>query len=69
MPAVILFDYFLTNLTFDFVFHFFTTDVLTRLVGGPKVASTIYRVVFEKKAKKKEDLTDRTTQRTVNTKK
>ena len=41
-----------------FFFHFFTTDVLKRLVGGPKVASKIYRVVFQKKAKKKEVLTD-----------
>ena len=44
-----------------FFFHFFTTDVLTLLVGEPKVASKIYRVVFEKKAKKKEGLTDRPT--------
>ena len=54
---------FLTNLKFDFFFHFFTTDVLKRLVGGPKVASKIYRVVFEKKAKKKEVLTDPPTHR------
>ena len=54
---------FLTNLKFDFFFHFFTTDVLTRLVGGPKVASKIYRVVFEKKEKKKEVLTGPPTDR------
>ena len=34
-------------LEIDFFFHFFTKDVLKRLLRGPKVTSVIYRVVFE----------------------
>ena len=40
-----------------YFFHFFTKDISKRLLWGPETISVIYRVVFEKWAKKKLVLT------------
>ena len=44
---------FYDKLFFFHFFHFFRTDILKHLLGGPKIIRVIYRVVFKKEKKDK----------------